>query len=101
MRILGNQVQYRETYLRKEMQEVWNSFEYLIRDDLERLGFRIRAMQSEIQCIGVRKEDMNHFIQERFWHLWEEVAKEQSEKYDRRKRVEKNEQHQSVHSAVS
>ena len=69
-----------------QMRQSWESFEWLIKDKLIELDNMTRAMMREMQYCGVTLSLMNEYIPKQFARLWEEVAAEQSEKYDRKER---------------
>lgn len=66
-----------------EMNATWDSFESHLRDDLERLDYRTRAMYSEMTTLGVPHEMIKQFVSVKFQELWEDIAQEGYEKYDK------------------
>jgi hypothetical protein len=59
----------------KRFDEVWDSWEWLIQDDLEKMYRRLSAMKNEAQLNGVRNPVIEREMQERFWGLWQKIGK--------------------------
>ncbi len=72
-------------HYRDSIQEVWDSYEHLFRDDLERMDYRARQMFKEMQFTRTKEEVIREFLIKRFAELWESVASDQEEnaKYKR------------------
>lgn len=66
------------------MEEVWESFEWLYRDKLEQLDHMTRQMIYEMSYKGCDVERIHQFIRERFAELWEAVAREKEEQMPQR-----------------
>jgi hypothetical protein len=66
-----------------ELKATWDSFESLLRDDLERLDYRTRAMYCEMTTLGVPHEMVKSFVSQKFSELWEKIAEEGYVKYDK------------------
>lgn len=70
-------------YQAKDMNEVWESWEYLFRELLESLDNKTRKMISEMQMLDVNMTLIRRYVPERFEELWHQVAAEQEEKHGR------------------
>ncbi|MEB3103058.1 hypothetical protein [Ferviditalea candida] len=71
----------------RELIESWESFRYHIKDRLISLDNMTRAMVSEMETLGVPQKLVREKLPDLFAELWAEVAAEQSEKYDQRRRT--------------
>jgi len=72
-------------------EEVWSSFEWLLKDDLERIDYRVRQMFKELgQLRSLKDDQIREFLHERFVALWQQVAAEQENqaKYRRTENAE-------------
>lgn len=58
----------------REMEKVFDSFEWLLRDRLEQLDWTIRCMFTEISTFGVKFAESKPYVQERFYDLVREVS---------------------------
>jgi len=56
--------------------EVWDSWEYLLREDLERMYHRLDRLRNEAQLNGVRNGTIQSELPEKFWSLWKQIGKE-------------------------
>lgn len=74
-----------ENHREREMKEIWESFRPCFKSDLERIDFRTRAMVTEMQTMGVRKKMIQEMLPKMFAALWNEVAEEGLEGYERRR----------------
>lgn len=63
-------------HVHAEMQEVWDSFEWLFREKLESMDSMTRTMIREMQMTGANLTQIRRFIPQRFSGLWESVADE-------------------------
>lgn len=57
-----------------EIQCCWDSWEWLFRQDLERIDARARKMYQEMQAAGIPKYMIDPFVAEQFRELCENVA---------------------------
>ncbi len=58
--------------------EVWDSWEYLLREDLERMYHRLDRLRNEAQLNGVRNGTIQTELAEKFWSLWKQIGKEET-----------------------
>lgn len=70
-----------------ELQESWESFRWHLKDKLISIDNMTRAMVSEMATLGVPQKLVREKLPDLFAELWDEVAAEQSEKYDQRRRT--------------
>lgn len=72
----------------KSIMEVWNSYEWLIKEKLEALDHYARCMFREMAGVrsGASNQEIRVAMGELFAELWEQVAEEQDSqaKYKRR-----------------
>lgn len=69
-----------------EMQQVWNSFEWLYREKLEAIDHLTRQMIREMNYSGVSMAQIRRFVPVAFKQLWDQVASEQEGKTPERRR---------------
>jgi hypothetical protein len=67
-------------YRRKDMQEVWDSFEWLYREKLQSLDSMTRQMIGEMQMTGLNLTQIRRFVPKAFADLYNQVAKENRDK---------------------
>lgn len=66
-------------YRHSNMQDVWDSFEWLYRQKLEELDHMTRQMIREMSYPGCDVVRIHEFVREQFADLWENVARQQEE----------------------
>ena len=65
-------------YYPPTIEEVWDSYEWLMKSKLEEIDHMTRQMFKEIQALKKLKEpEIRKFLSERFAALWNQVAEEQ------------------------
>lgn len=74
---------------RKEMEEIWDSFEWILRKKLESLGHNIWTMRQEMKIIGVTDSMLAEFLPRQIKSLIREVIREQEKEYKGKRRVMK------------
>ena len=63
-----------------EAPEIWASYEHLLKERLESIDYLAQRMFTDLQIIGMKKDDIYAFMRENFAALWERVAAEQEPK---------------------
>jgi len=64
-------------YYPPSMEEVWDSYEWLLKSKLEEIDYMTRKMFQEMQFVRAKNDDIRAFLHQRFAELWERVADEQ------------------------
>jgi hypothetical protein len=64
----------------KEIQEVWDSFEWLYREKLESLDYLTRQMIKEMEATGADIRTVRSFVPKKFAGLWQTVSQEREGK---------------------
>lgn len=67
-----------------DMQDSWESYEYLFREKLESLDNLTRSMIKDMQAAGTNMTQIRRFVPGKFQQLWDEVAERQEEKHGRK-----------------
>ncbi|MBO9596200.1 MAG: hypothetical protein J7559_00025 [Cohnella sp.] len=70
-------------YQHKDMDEVWESWEFHFKELLEKLDHKTRRMISDMQTLHVNMTLIRRYVPKKFEELWERVAAEQEEKHGR------------------
>ncbi|BBI32017.1 hypothetical protein [Cohnella abietis] len=73
-------------YRCNDMQEVWNSFEWLYREKLQSLDNMTRQMIGEMQKTGLNLTQIRRFVPKAFADLYNQVAQENRDKNKEGKR---------------
>lgn len=73
----------------KGFEEIWESWRYLFKQDLERLDFRSRSMIREMQLECVKNDYIAEYLPVVFKALAIEVLEEQNRLNGRKKKVKK------------
>lgn len=80
MNAISSVYQEKRTWQDKHLDEIWESWEYLIREDVERLDHRcFRALQ-DAEISNIPKEKRIKYFQEKLYSLIEEIADERDKK---------------------
>lgn len=64
-----------------EMESIWNSFEWLIKDKLISIDNNARAMIAEMKTMSVPRDMMMEFLPRKYAELERQVIEEQERKY--------------------
>lgn len=56
------------------IEEVWDSFEWMLKSKLEEIDHMARQMYQEMQYTRTNNDTIRDYMQERFAELWEYVA---------------------------
>jgi len=68
------------------VEEVWSSYEWLVKSKLEELDHMARCIYREMMYARSKPEMVRQLMAERFAELWECVAEEQEQKTKYRRR---------------
>lgn len=66
------------------LQEIWDSYEHLLRDDLERLDVRMYKMMQEATVFNINKDKYNRFVNENLARLITETVERRNEHVKKR-----------------
>lgn len=67
------------------IEEVWDSYEWLLKSKLEEIDYMARLMFQEMQFTRTDNNTIRDYMQERFAELWEYVASHEEENYKHRR----------------
>ncbi|QHT60649.1 hypothetical protein GXP70_12335 [Paenibacillus lycopersici] len=70
-------------YHHRNMEEVWLSFEWLLRSKLEELDHLSRQLYKDMQSAGAKPADIEAFLPGAFSELWSRVAAAEDSKIGR------------------
>ena len=63
-----------QEWAEKEFDQIWNSLEPEIREDIERLDYRLQVVWREGRIFKVPEEVLEQKMRERFWALVKELT---------------------------
>jgi len=63
-----------QEWAEKEFDQIWNSLEPEIREDIERLDYRLQVIWREGRIFKVPEEVLEQKMRERFWALVKELT---------------------------
>ena len=64
---------------KREMKRTWESYEYLLRDDLERLDTRMYNMNGAARTVEVEQEFITAFVNEKMKEMVADIVKRREE----------------------
>lgn len=62
----------------REMQEIFESWNYLMFEGVQRLDHIVRRMTSEMSLFGIPADEQVRFLQEQLADMLEQIAEQQS-----------------------
>lgn len=84
---MAKKPKWKEAAVAREMDDIWNSHEWQIKEQLMKIDWYTRAMISEMKTFGASEAMIAEYLPRRFEHLKAEVVAEHTEKYDERSKA--------------